>query len=160
MTLHELNALSGEQAEQALLQCCGAHAWAARMAQLRPFENSADVLAAADRVWPHLSEADWLEAFAAHPRIGQRSESAWSQREQAGVYIAAERTQRALEAGNAEYEKRFGFTYIVFASGKTPEEMLELLRQRLPNPRDAELKNAAAEQVKITRLRLERLIDA
>jgi OHCU decarboxylase len=111
-------------------------------------------------VWPKLSEADWLEAFAAHPRIGEPSESAWSRREQAAVYTAVERTRRALAAANAEYEKRFGFTYIVFASGKTPEEMLELLQQRLDNPREVELKNAAAEQIEITRLRLERLLDA
>jgi 2-oxo-4-hydroxy-4-carboxy-5-ureidoimidazoline decarboxylase len=160
VTLNELNALPAEKAERALLQCCGAKTWAAHMTRLRPFETRADVLAAADRVWPKLSEADWLEAFAAHPRIGEPSESAWSRREQAAVYTAVERTRRALAAANAEYEKRFGFTYIVFASGKTPEEMLELLQQRLDNPREVELKNAAAEQIEITRLRLERLLDA
>ena len=160
MTLHELNALPAAAADRALLQCCGAKAWAAHMTQLRPFEKRADVPAAADRVWPQLSEADWLEAFAAHPRIGQPSESAWSLREQGAVYTAADRTKRALEEANTEYEKRFGFTYIVFAAGKTPEEMLELLQQRLHNTREAELKNAAAEQMKITRLRLERLLDA
>lgn len=130
------------------------------MTRLRPFEHSADVLAAADRVWPQLSEADWLEAFAAHPRIGEPSESAWSRREQAAAYTAADRTKRALEEANKEYETRFGFTYIVFASGKTPDEMLGLLQQRLNNTRETELTNAAAEQIKITRLRLERLLDA
>jgi 2-oxo-4-hydroxy-4-carboxy-5-ureidoimidazoline decarboxylase len=160
MTVQELNTLSVEAAQRVLLQCCGAEAWARHMARLRPFESSADVLAGADRVWPQLGAADWREAFAAHPRIGEPSASAWSQREQAAAYTAADLTRRALEEANAEYERRFGFTYIVFASGKTAEEMLELLRQRLDHTREAELKNAAAEQMKITRFRLESLLDA
>lgn len=159
MTLDELNALAPPDAQYMLLQCCGSHEWSARMVEQRPFAGVRALLEAADRTWLALGEPDWLEAFRTHPRIGERSGSAWSQGEQAGALSAADETKHALAAGNAEYEKRFGFIFIVFASGKTPDEILELLRQRLRNDRETELHNAAAEQMKITRLRLGRLLN-
>ena len=142
-----------------LLQCCGSHEWANRMVAERPFPSTEHLLNSADRNWLALSEIDWLEAYGAHPRIGERSASVWSQREQAGALTAEEETRHALAVGNLEYETRFGFIFVVFASGKTPEEMLELLRARISNDRDTEMRNAAAEQMKITRLRLERLLE-
>lgn len=160
MTLDELNGLDTPAVLKALLACCGAREWATRMIALRPFGSIAVLLDTADREWLRLGEPDWLEAFDAHPRIGERSEAAASQREQAAVYSAGDNITRALAHANAEYEKRFGFIFIVFATGKTPEQILDILKTRLVNPRDMEIKIAVAEQMKITRLRLRRLLEA
>ena len=159
MTLAQLNELAPADAAYMLLQCCGSQEWASRMTSQRPFQTVEDLLDAADRHWLGLSEVDWLEAFAAHPRIGERSISIWSQREQAGALSAEDATKRDLAIGNVDYEKLFGFIFIVFASDKTADQMLALLRERLGNDRDTEIRNAVAEQMKITRLRLARLMD-
>jgi len=114
-----------------------------------------------------LSSADWLEAFRAHPKIGehkaatQQSAQAqdWSAQEQSGIARAADEIKNALAAGNSEYENRFGFIYIVCATGRTPDEMLSILNDRLSNDPDTELRMAAAEQAKIIRLRLEKLLN-
>lgn len=140
-----------------LLQCCASREWATQMVALMPFPSLNDLLDAADRVWLSLGEVDWLEAFAAHPRIGDVTDSAIAQREQAGVLSADDEMKRALAEGNAEYKRRFGFIYIVFATGKTPDQLLRLLRKRLYNERAVEIKVAAAEQMKITRHRLQQL---
>lgn len=158
MTVGELNALPAGQATRVFVECCGSREWATRMVALRPFADADTLLNEADRNWLALGEVDWLEAFAAHPRIGEGAESATAQREQAAALSADDVMKRALASGNDEYEKRFGFIYIVFATGKSPQEMLELLRKRLNNDRSTELKNGAAEQMKITRLRLQRLL--
>lgn len=130
----------------------------ALVADLMPLESEDVLFAVADDYFKVLTEADWLEAFAAHPRIGERTDSAVAQREQAGALSADEKTKQALAEANAQYEKRFGFIFIVFASGKTPDEMRALLNERLGNDRATELKNAAAEQRKITMKRLEDLV--
>lgn len=164
--LPRLNELSPAEAERELLTCCGSREWARRMASGRPYADVADLLENADGVWRALDEAHWREAFRAHPRIGEKKadagqterEKAWSSGEQAGIGAAAARTQQALAEGNRRYEARFGYIYIVCATGKSAEEMLHLLTERLSNDPAAEILVAAEEQRKITRLRLEKLL--
>lgn len=166
--LDRLNALAEADAERELLTCCGARAWARRMAEARPFADEAALFATADAAWWALDEADWREAFRSHPRIGERKaeagqtgrEQAWSAGEQAGMTSAADATRQALAAGNAEYEARFGHIYIVCATGRTADEMLAFLRARLANDAGTEIRVAAEEQRKITRIRLEKLLAA
>jgi OHCU decarboxylase len=116
---------------------------------------------AADKVWAAMAEIDWMEAFACHPRIGEREavqapakSPAWSRHEQASVATAKETALAELAEGNAQYEKQFGFTYIVCATGKTVDEMLAILKRRLTNDRAAELREAAEQQRQITQIRL------
>jgi OHCU decarboxylase len=134
------------------------------MAHARPFEDESALSRIAERVWWSLSEQDWLEAFAAHPRIGQRKEgadahSAWSRQEQDAALTAAERTQARLQLLNDEYAAKFGFIYIVCAAGRSGDELLALLEERLQRPRAEELRTAAEEQARITRLRIRRLLE-
>ena len=129
------------------------------MAALQPFEDRAALLRAADRVWWSLGEADHLEAFGAHPRIGEKSASAWSQTEQAGAAGAHAATLGELADKNREYEAQYGFIFIVCASGRSAEAMLVDLRARLANDRATEMRTAAEEQAKITRLRLGKLLE-
>ncbi|HEX8695136.1 MAG TPA: 2-oxo-4-hydroxy-4-carboxy-5-ureidoimidazoline decarboxylase [Longimicrobium sp.] len=164
--LDRLNALPAEEAEATLRACCGSSRWAREMAARRPFRDPAHLLEAADEVWWSLAPADWEEALRAHPRIGERKAApgqseraaAWSAGEQAGVAGTPEDVAAALAEGNREYERRFGRIYVVCATGKSAEEMLEILRGRLANDPEAELRIAAGEQAKITRLRLEKLL--
>jgi allantoicase len=155
--LRWLNALGARQAERELLACCGSRAWASAMAASRPFGSAEELAATADKLWERLDPDDWLEAFAAHPRIGERSASAWSTREQSGVAGAEAAVLDALAEGNRAYEARFGHVFLVQASGRGAAELLAELRARLGNDPDTELRVAAAEQAKITRLRLDRL---
>lgn len=155
------NAADTSAAGQAMLACCGAQRWANQMIALRPIPTIAELSEAADRVWAEMGESDWLEAFACHSRIGERKapsaseqSSSWSQQEQSGTNTAAENTMRQLAEGNALYEQRFGFTYIVCATGKNAEEMLAILQRRLANTRVAELREAAEEQRQIMQIRL------
>ena len=150
-----------KQATEAMLACCGARRWAAAMAALRPIESIAELSVAADRVWATMEETDWMEAFACHPRIGEQKaapatkrSAAWSQQEQASALTAAERVLAELARGNEQYEERFGFTYIVCATGKSAEEMLATLHRRLANHREAEMGEAAEQQRQITQIRL------
>lgn len=137
------------------------------MTAARLFANREELLEKADSVWQSLAAEDWLEAFRAHPKIGEQKAAAaqseaaqeWSTQEQSGTQTAAAGTMSALAEGNREYEQRFGFIFIVCATGKTSEEMLAILKQRLQNDRDRELPIAAEEQRKITRLRLEKLLN-
>lgn len=123
----------------------------------RPYTDDSTLFAAAERAWWDLERNDWLQAFRAHPRIGERSADAWSQREQAGVDGAAADLRHRLAAGNAAYEQRFGHVYLVCATGRGAAELLADLETRLTNDPARELRIAAAEQAKITRLRLEKL---
>jgi OHCU decarboxylase len=159
MTLTELNALPPADAQTALLKCCGSKRWVKRMVAGRPFATADDLLQAADDAARELTDEDWLEAFAAHPRIGERSQSAWSQQEQAAALTAEADVQERLARGNRAYEDKFGFIFIVFASGKSPDEILQLLERRMKNDRAAEIRNAAGEQRKITRNRLQKLLE-
>ena len=137
------------------------------MSDARPFAGANDLMAKADSVWWSLRDEDWLEAFRAHPKIGEQKAAAvqseqargWSAQEQSGVQDAATETKAALAAGNQEYEARFGFIFIVCATGKSSTEMLAILNARLQNDPGTELRVAAEEQRKITQLRLEKLLN-
>ena len=165
-SVDRLNKLSANKAEAEFLKCCGSQRWAHAMSDTRPFAALDEVLAEADRVWWSLNEADWLEAFRAHPKIGEKkaatAQSAeaqkWSAQEQSGVAQASATTIHELAERNREYEDRFGFIFIVCASGKSSEEMLAIINERIRNNAETELRTAAAEQSKITRLRLEKLL--
>jgi 2-oxo-4-hydroxy-4-carboxy-5-ureidoimidazoline decarboxylase len=165
LDLTKLNSLPEAEARAALLCCCGATRWAEKMSARRPFAGEEALFRAACEIAKTLSRTDWLEAFAAHPRIGDldslRSKfahtAAWSAQEQGSLSSAADATLRALAAGNHAYESKFGHIFIVCATGKSPEEMLAFLEHRLGNAPADELRIAAAEQEKITRLRLQRL---
>ena len=160
-----LNMQPDADARETLRRCCGSRRWVDGMMARRPFASPKAMFAVADEVWAGLERSDWLEAFAAHPRIGDlaalREKFAATANlchgEQAGVVGAGEQVLRDLAEGNRQYEAHFGYIFIVCASGKSAAEMLNLLRGRLGNEPNAELKIAAAEQAKITRLRLEKL---
>ncbi|CAN5427080.1 2-oxo-4-hydroxy-4-carboxy-5-ureidoimidazoline decarboxylase [soil metagenome] len=157
-----LDAAAEEDAGQMLAACCGATRWVARMLARRPFGSSEALLRAAREEWFALSESDWREAFAHHPRIGDRDElrrrfpatAHLSEQEQAGVTSAADEVLDALAEGNLAYEDRFGYIFIVCATGKTAGEMLALLRERLEHHPAEEISLAAGEQARITALRL------
>jgi len=157
-----LNAMSEEDASEAFLTCCGAGRWAEQMTARRPYVDETQLLTIAREVWHDLEAADWCQAFAAHPQIGEKPSpssktSAWSAGEQAGVANAADATRTALAAANRRYQEKFGWIFIVCATGKSADEMLTLLRQRLDNDPAEELRIAAAEQEKIALLRLHKL---
>lgn len=141
-------------AREILTRACGSTRWVERMLARRPFGTDAKLLAAARVEWFGLTEADWLEAFSHHPRIGDRAALDLSATEQARVGEADEAVIAALADANERYLARFGFIFIVCAAGKTADEMLALLRARLANDRAAELRTAAEEQARITALRL------
>jgi hydroxyisourate hydrolase len=160
MTLQELNALGVDAAVRELLRCCGSTRWAREMAAARPFAGLDALSAAADTIWAGLDRGDWIEAFEAHPKIGATGSGEWSAAEQAGAASASADVLARLAEANREYEARFGYIFIVCATGKTAEEMLQLLEGRLDNDPLIELRVAADEQRKITRLRLARLLEA
>jgi OHCU decarboxylase len=160
-TLDAWNKGDEASALDAMIACCGARRWALAMVALRPIDSVLELSEAADRVWATMNEGDWMEAFACHPRIGERKaahatakSSAWSKQEQSSAASAAEKVLAEIADGNARYEKLFGFTYIVCATGKTAEEMLTILKRRLASNREAELREAAEQQRQITQIRL------
>lgn len=166
MKLAALNAADPATATAALERCCGARAWVEAMLAARPFTDAAALHAAADARAAGLGEPDWLEAFAHHPRIGDVSAlrakfattASWAGGEQAGAAAADEATLQALARGNDEYFEKFGFIFIVCATDLGAGEMLARLAARRPNDRATELRNAAAEQLKSTHLRLDKLL--
>ena len=160
MTLNELNALPRYRAEGEFIKCCGSQAWARTMSGRRPFVSFDRLLKAASEVWWTLDRSDWLEAFQAHPQIGARKAAGhvWAAREQSGMDRAGVAVTSAMEEGNREYLEKFGHIFIVCATGKDAPEMLSILRSRLLNQPDDELRIAAEEQNKITCLRLEKLL--
>jgi OHCU decarboxylase len=167
VSVAELNAMSDADARSLLADCCGASRWVSGMLSRRPFQSRSAVLSTADEIWKSLDADEWREAFSHHPRIGERKSavplsdrgSAWAAGEQSAVGRAEDDVRADLVAANRDYEQRFGYTYIVFATGKSAEEMLALARERLKNNPDTELRAAAEEQRKITRLRLDKLLD-
>ncbi len=154
-----LNAMPEGDAAGVLRSFCGSRRFCESVAAARPFEDAPALLRIAERTWFSLQEPDWLEAFAAHPRIGDRATSGQSAREQAGVTTGAQSTLAELASLNDAYAKKFGFVYLVCASGRGAEELLEDLRTRLSATRAEELRTAAEEQAMITRLRIERWLE-
>ncbi len=168
MTLADLNTLGDDAAREEFLKCCGSVQWARTMASRRPFLNTSKLFETSDLEWSRVSQADWKEAFACHPTIGDvgslrkkfSSTSGWAEREQSGVLSADEEVLQRLMTGNELYERQFGYIFIVCATGKSAGEMLALLDQRLSNDPKKEILVAADEQRKITRLRLEKTFNS
>jgi 2-oxo-4-hydroxy-4-carboxy-5-ureidoimidazoline decarboxylase len=158
VTLEALNDATDSVAREALLSCGGAEAWVQRMLECRPFNNSLALHESAEAIWSSLATADWLEAFSKHPKIGGRTSAKWSAQEQAGMSQAKQETLRLMRDLNERYERKFGWIFIVCATGKSVDEMRELLEQRLSNHSRQELQIAAAEQSKIMHLRLDKLL--
>lgn len=162
MTLVAFNQLDHTAAVQHLMTCCTSSRWAEQLAAGRPFADQTTLLDASDAIWQQMGEADYLEAFDGHPQIGDvstlkakyQNTQASAAHEQSGANEASEDTLLKLAQGNKDYLAKFGFIFIVFATGKSAAQMLALLQARLPNTREQELHTAAGEQNKITRLRL------
>ena len=166
MTLQKLNTLPQPQLKEELLKCCGSSSWVKMMMAYFPADNMESMLEEAEEIWYECSEDDWKEAFAHHPKIGNvesltkkfASTAEWASGEQSGVNAGSKETIEALAEGNRLYEEKFAYIFIVCATGKSAAEMLELLQGRLQNKPGVEIKIAAAEQNKITKLRLEKLL--
>ena len=164
MTLHEFNILPREELIGMLTNCCGSPAWVNRMLPFVPAEDLVELLEDAEEQWWLCSEEDWKEAFSHHPRIGDKvindstAATEWSIDEQASVMKAPEKTLDDLARANRQYEEKFGYVFIVCATGKSGDEMLTMLETRLQNSPEVEIDLAADEQCKITKLRLEKLL--
>lgn len=166
--LEWLNSLPADAAAKELLQCCGSKRWAHEVSANRPYSELEALLATAKEIWWSLQPDDWLEAFRSHPKIGEKKAAdevsaqsqAWSGHEQAGISDAAAEMVDALAALNHAYEEKFGFIFIICAMRKTSAQILSALRERLENASETELAIAAAEQSKITELRLKKLINS
>ena len=158
LKLMRFNVQPVDEAVEALRACCDSSQWAERVAAARPFADLTVFRKVADKVWWELGESAWLEAFKAHPRIGDRTGSAWSRGEQSGVADATDATKDTLAAENKRYEEKFDFVFLICATGKSAEEMLATLKARMNNDRAAEIRVAAEEQRKITHLRIDKLL--
>ncbi|KAA2241366.1 2-oxo-4-hydroxy-4-carboxy-5-ureidoimidazoline decarboxylase [Chitinophaga agrisoli] len=166
MTLTVLNQLPLPELQETLRRCCGATAWVEKMCARFPLKDTDELLDVADIIWRNCTEADWKEAFTHHPQIGDLAAlqqrfadtAQWAAGEQAGVSQAHTGILQALAAGNQAYLQKFGYIFIVCASGRSAEEMLQLLTARLPHNPEEEIFIAMQEQAKITRIRLEKLL--
>jgi 2-oxo-4-hydroxy-4-carboxy-5-ureidoimidazoline decarboxylase len=166
--LERWHALPVDEAAAQILSCCGSHAWATCLAAMRPFADEQSLFSAADRCWQHLPEADWLEAFRSHPRIGEQhaqkettaTSAAWSRSEQSKMNEADAAILLRMREGHRAYEERFGRIFIVCASGKQPAELLRILEHRLANAPQQELVESAAQQEQIMQLRLRKWLAA
>ncbi len=166
MTLEKLNTLSDRDVVTFFRQCCSSIRWAQAMRDRRPFRDVEQLYAVADEVWSGLTPIDWKEAFAQHPKIGDikslrkkfQDIAEVASKEQAGVIGASEKTLKALVEGNNLHEAKFGYIFIVCATGKSADEMLAILTKRLSNLPSQEIKIAAQEQAKITKIRLEKIL--
>lgn len=166
--LQRLNDLNEKMAWDELLRCCGASKWALRVMNARPFADRDALFEASERAFGTLEALDWREAFSHHPQIGDidslrlkfAATSAWAEKEQAGTQAASEAILQELARGNREYLEKFGFIFIICASGKSAVEMLAALQERLSNDAETELFNAAEQQKMIARLRLGKLLES
>lgn len=165
----KLSALDDAALSDALLRCCGSRRWVEAMVAARPFRSRTELFGVAETTWWALGDGDWREAFTHHPRIGADAETlrarfartaGWSATEQAGVLGADPEVIEALARENLAYEARFGHVFLICATGLSAATMLGALRDRFDNEPAAELRIAAGEQAKITRLRLARLEEA
>jgi 2-oxo-4-hydroxy-4-carboxy-5-ureidoimidazoline decarboxylase len=166
--LSRWNSLPAAQAAEEILPCAGSQPWANSMAAARPFEDTVALFAAADRIWQELGEPEWLEAFCSHPRIGERKpaqgqdtaqQQQWSAQEQAKAAQSSAEIKAALAEANREYEKKFGRIFLVCATGKSSEEILQNLRKRLQNDDATELDESAEEQRQIIQIRLRKWLN-
>jgi len=166
LTIEQINKLPRPELHQELFKCCSSMAWVENLAKRRPFSDISHLINEAQSVWQSLGERDWLEAFSGHPQIGDLSTlekkygntTEWASGEQSGVGGASKEVLVQLSEYNKNYLKKFGFIFIVCATGKSASEMLELLKARIDNKPEVEMKIASAEQFKITKIRLEKLI--
>ncbi len=161
LAVNNLNELPRDTAAELLRSCCGSSRWIDEMIVRRPYYSVDELLVAADEVWASTTASDWHDAFAHHPRIGERAvatqtaqSAAWSASEQSAVATAPVATQADIAAINREYERRFGYIYIVCAADKSAEQLLTIAKARLQNDAATELNVAAEEQRQITQLRL------
>lgn len=168
MTLEQLNQLAADEANTAFMQCCVAERWVQGMVAAQPFASVKQLFETADSLWNGLDEADYLQAFEGHPKIGDvtslkkkyASTKQLAAGEQSSVNQATDDVIQALADGNTAYEQRYGFIFIVCATGKSAADMLALLQARMHNERADEVQNAAAEQAKITQIRINKLLEA
>jgi len=166
--LERFNRLSKQKAAKALLDCCASDKWAQQVRERRPFSDRASFFVAADKIWSELPQEDWLQAFRHHPAIGAKkakskqsaTASRWSAKEQSTAQSAPPGVLEALAEENKAYAKKYGYVFLICATGKTSEDILKALRQRMSNEPEVELRIAAEEQRKITRLRLEKLLQS
>ena len=166
MTIESFNSLTDSEAFKEFEMCCGATNWVKRMIASRPIDSKDALLKIAEEFWFSLKSEDWLEAFTHHPKIGDieslrekfHNTKSISENEQSGVNDASENTLKDLAKSNQLYEDKFGFIFIVCATGKSADQMLTLIKMRLNNNIETEMQNAAKEQNKITQLRLEKLL--
>jgi len=166
MSINELNTMSSDAARALFQQCCTSEEWLTRMLHSIPYSDASELKAAADKNWENMDEADYLQAFDGHPKIGNvsslkekyASTKALASGEQSSVNSASDEVINRLALENKNYEEKFGFIFIVCASGKSAEEMLNLLETRLPNDRSTELANAREEQRKIFQIRIEKIL--
>lgn len=165
INLSYINSLTGSEAQEAFYKCSGSTIWAKAMTGCRPFTSIEEITNKSALAWGSLSHADWLQAFAIHPKIGDKDSlrkkfaatAHWAENEQSGVNTAAEETIESLALLNKQYEDRFGYIFIVCATGKSAEQMLAILEERLANDPNGEFDIACNEQKNITQLRLEKL---
>ncbi len=166
LTLKAWNDAPNEIAIAPLLDCCASREWAQQLVSMRPFQDMECLINAASQVWATMQEADLMQAFRAHPRIGERTHTqsteqfiTWSLKEQSSASDVAEETLQALRSGNILYEEQFGFTYIVCATGKSAGDMIDILNYRLSSNRQTELLEAAEQQRQITEIRLRKWLN-
>ena len=167
MTLDELNNLEDEECKKALLTCCSSVKWVDKMIDYRPYGNLEELLEKAAEIFRDLDQTDWLEAFSHHARLGRQKKqessekkdlSQWERQEQAGTSMATDNILNELEEANIEYENKFGFLFLLCATGKSATEMLDSIHERMPNELNIEMTIAMEEQNKITKLRLKKLL--
>ena len=165
MTIHDLDVMPADQLKETLYKCCGSTEWVNKIMSLLPYEELVELLDMAEKFWYECTEADWKEAFSQHPKIGDANDlkerfsstTEWAPGEQARVQHASAKELDELAEANKAYEKKFGYIFIISATGKSTAEMLQSLRERLGNSPEEEIKIAAEEQNKITLLRLQKL---
>ncbi|MBE7169749.1 MAG: 2-oxo-4-hydroxy-4-carboxy-5-ureidoimidazoline decarboxylase [Williamsia sp.] len=166
MTLQQLNNLSIPQLRTELARCCGSATWIEQMVEIFPVADEKELLPEAERIWNNCSENDWIEAFSHHPRIGDvqtlkerfAATAQWAGEEQAAARQTSDAVLQALKEGNDAYAEKFGYIFIVCATGKSAPEMLHLLQARLHNTAEDEIRIAMQEQNKITQIRLQKLL--
>ena len=166
MTLIELNNLDSSKRKEALSKCCGSTVWIEKMSMNFPVHDSEELFEKAEKIWYSCNEKDWKEAIQYHPKIGDINSlkekfsgtAHWATKEQSGVLEASQTVLESLARANTQYENKFGYIFIVCATGKSAEEMLHMLESRLGNKPEVEIKNSMEEQNKITKIRLQKLL--